>query len=269
MGLDGGTYLIRIRLNSHVFRLISPFTMAKPSLYYLPLSPPSRAVLITAHLLNIELELVPVDLMAGEHLKPEFLKVRCHSHTPSVHLSTSRFTFGIQMNPQHTIPLLNDGGAIVYDSHAICTYLVEKYGDEQQQQHLYPKDLVQRAQVDARLHFDTGVLFARVRMLFEPVLYFGRKELNAESIEYVQRAWPLLEAFLQHGDYLCGDRLTLGDVACAASVCSTDAIAPIDPVAFPKLRRWLQRMAAELPHYERDCADGGRKLQEFVKQMAA
>lgn len=53
--------------------------MAKPTLYYATLSPPSRSVLLTANLIGIELNLKKVDLLALEHLKPEFVKV-CHKY---------------------------------------------------------------------------------------------------------------------------------------------------------------------------------------------
>lgn len=39
------------------------------------LSPPARAVMLTGAELGIEFELKPVDLMALEHKKPEFVKV--------------------------------------------------------------------------------------------------------------------------------------------------------------------------------------------------
>lgn len=40
-----------------------------------PLSPPVRAVLLTAKALNIDLELKLVDLWKAQHLTPEFLMV--------------------------------------------------------------------------------------------------------------------------------------------------------------------------------------------------
>lgn len=61
-----------------------------------------------------------------------------------------------QINPQHTVPTLDDDGYILWDSHAINTYLVEKYGKDDS---LYPKDLKKRGRVDQRLHFNSGVLF--------------------------------------------------------------------------------------------------------------
>lgn len=45
-------------------------------LYDLVDSPPCRAVQMTAAALDVELNIIPVDLYTGEHLKPEFTKVR-------------------------------------------------------------------------------------------------------------------------------------------------------------------------------------------------
>ncbi|KAF2891265.1 hypothetical protein ILUMI_14909, partial [Ignelater luminosus] len=60
------------------------------------------------------------------------------------------------INPQHTIPTLDDDGVIVWDSHAINIYLVTKYDKDNL---LYPDDPCTRAVINQRLHFDSGVLF--------------------------------------------------------------------------------------------------------------
>lgn len=44
-------------------------------LYMTPLSPPARAVQLTAAALGLQLELKNVDLVKQEQLKPEFVKV--------------------------------------------------------------------------------------------------------------------------------------------------------------------------------------------------
>lgn len=44
--------------------------------YYVPGSGPCRAVLMTAKALGVELNLKHTSLKDGEHLKPEFVKVR-------------------------------------------------------------------------------------------------------------------------------------------------------------------------------------------------
>lgn len=45
-------------------------------LYQLPGSSPCRTVRLVAAALGVKLNLKPCDLMKGEHLKPEYLKVR-------------------------------------------------------------------------------------------------------------------------------------------------------------------------------------------------
>lgn len=168
----------------------------------------------------------------------------------------------MQLNPQHTIPLLDDNGSIIYDSHAICAYLVQKYGKEDS---LYPSDLVKRANVDARLHFDTGYLFARLRFLLETVMYTDVKILAPEKVEYIQKCWPIMERFLEKNDYLCGNDLTIADFCCVATICSIDQLVPIDPEQFPKLLAWIKRLET-LPYYAELCGTVGKKLQAIVTE---
>lgn len=176
-------------------------------------------------------------------------------------IDTDKYVIAIfQMNPQHTIPVLNDNGTIVVDSHAIGAYLSEKYGKNDS---LYPKDLGKRALVDARLHFDSLFLFGRIRTLFEPVLYDKCPELSADKIEFIQRSWPLMEAFLQDTPYVCGNDLTIADLCCIASVSSIDTIAPIDAAKFPKFNAWIDRMK-NLPYYDELNAFGAKQVQETI-----
>ncbi|ALC40888.1 CG16936 [Drosophila busckii] len=218
--------------------------MSKPALYYATLSPPSRAVMLTAKAIGLELELRPINLLKGEHLTPEFLK----------------------MNPQHTIPTLLDGDACIIDSHAICCYLVEKYGNAHQS--LYPKDLVQRANVDARLHLDSGHLFARLRFLYEPVLYFGSTDCSIDKIAYIQKCYEILEGFLKDHPYLCGDDITIADFCCVATVTSVNDVAPIDEFKFSKVHAWLKKLA-ELPYYQDTNAEGADELKAIFKAKLA
>lgn len=65
----------------------------------------------------------------------------------------------LQLNPQHTVPILVDDDFVIWDSHAIAGYLVGQYAEDDT---LYPKDDVRkRAVIDQRLHFENGVLYVR------------------------------------------------------------------------------------------------------------
>jgi glutathione S-transferase len=49
--------------------------MVKPILYTATLSPPGRAVVMTARAIGLDIEIKPINLLAGEHMTEEFLKV--------------------------------------------------------------------------------------------------------------------------------------------------------------------------------------------------
>lgn len=105
-------------------------------LYFMSISPPARAVLLAIRNLGLNVEIKNVDLIAQEHLTPEFVK----------------------LNPRHQIPVLIDGDFVVTESRAIMTYLANSRKPES---NLYPSDPKKRALVDERLYFDATVVFER------------------------------------------------------------------------------------------------------------
>lgn len=124
-------------------------------LYYHEVSAPCRSVIMTAKMVGVELNLKKLDLMAGEQMKPEFVKI----------------------NPQHNVPTIDDDGFYLNESRAICSYLVNKYGKDDT---LYPKDAKARALVDQRLYFDMGVFyhrFGQVYVMFLRLLFLNLQEL--------------------------------------------------------------------------------------------
>lgn len=157
------------------------------------------------------------------------------------------------------MPLINDNGIIIYDSHAICAYLCDKYA---KQDTLYPRDLVKRSLVDARLHFDTGFLWARLRYFFEPIFYDGSTEVPLDKIEYLQRCWPIMDAFLKSGPYLCGADLTIADFCCFATVSSIDRVTIDQPEKYPNLMAWIERMSAN-PFHQMVNVEGADIFQKY------
>ena len=95
---------------------------------------PVRMVMMTAEVIGIEYELVVVNLVEGEHMKPEYLKI----------------------NPQHNIPALVDGDFHMNESRAIAAYLANAYAKDDS---IYPKEPKVRARVDQLMYFDMGQLY--------------------------------------------------------------------------------------------------------------
>lgn len=161
------------------------------------------------------------------------------------------------------MPLLNDNGVYIADSHAITAYLCEKYGKNDR---LYPKDLVKRALIDSRLHFDSGHLFCRMRFLFEPIWVHKSTELPEERINYIRTSFDIMERFLAKTPYLCGNELTIADLCCVATISSMVRLIPLDPTKHAKLIEWTHRLA-KLPCYKEKNAEGAAALQDAILKM--
>lgn len=54
---------------------------SKPVLYYMTISPPSRAVMLVAAALNVELELKILNVVTEENKTPEYLAVNLKFYT--------------------------------------------------------------------------------------------------------------------------------------------------------------------------------------------
>ena len=93
-------------------------------LHYHPISTTSRPIMMFIAESGMTVDMQVVDLFTGEHYKPPFEA----------------------LNPNHLIPVLEDGDFRLTESSAILKYLADKANSP-----LYPKDLQQRARVNERM----------------------------------------------------------------------------------------------------------------------
>ncbi|KAH8331781.1 hypothetical protein KR074_011535 [Drosophila pseudoananassae] len=199
--------------------------MGKITLYGIDGSPPVRSVLLTLNALGLDFEYKIVNLLEKEHLKPEFLKI----------------------NPLHTVPALDDNGFYLADSHAINSYLVSKYGKDDS---LYPKDLQKKAIVDQRLHYDSSVVTGAAKAITAPLFWENKLEIPKAKIDALEAVYKNLNLFLESGDYLAGDHLTIADFSVTAVLTGMVLFLEVDATKYPKLAAWIQRIKA-LPYYEK------------------
>nr|APX61033.1 putative glutathione S-transferase epsilon class member 5 [Leptinotarsa decemlineata] len=190
-----------------------------PKLYWILASPPARAVVFCARQLEIELDLIEVDILKKEQYKPEFLK----------------------LNPLHTIPLLDDDGFIVTDSHSIMSYLVSKY---RKGSSFYPEDIKKRAIVDQRLYFDSGTLFANHIRVCTPIIFKGAKTIPEDLLTAQTEAYGALEQFLQGSKYVAGDDMTIADFSIWTTITNSSDYLPVEEIKYPNITSWLKRMEA-------------------------
>lgn len=203
-------------------------------------SPPARATLIVVDILGLEVETREVNLPARDQFQPEYL----------------------EKNPLHSVPLLEDDGLILPDSHAIMLYLVSKYGEAQQT--LYPKDVVARAIVDQRLFFDASILFPRLRSAIYSLVKFRAPRLTDEQVADISECYDVTEKYLVK-EYIAGSELTLADISCVATLSSLDCIIPINK-KYAKLHDWWGRLQRE-SWYQRINEPGLKIFGRFMKQF--
>lgn len=155
--------------------------------------------------------------------------------------------------------MIDDNGVIVFESHAIAAYLWEKYANDSK---LYSSDNLQRARINALLHFDTGYLFRHFDHLYYEIYDYGVTEVPAKSVKNMQKCWSIMENFLNNGTFLCGNDMTIADISCIATLTSMDSFSPIESSKYPKLVEWVKTMRG-MPFYEHN-KEGAELVQKIM-----
>lgn len=150
----------------------------------------------------------------------------------------------LQLNPQHTVPTLVDGDFVIWESQAICMYLVDKYATDDK---LYPTGLRLRAKCNQRMFFVAASLFARLRDLNIPIIWKGATEIPQAKLDSVHEAYGILEAFLASDPFLVGMHVTIPDISAAITVLALETYAPVQADKHPKIVAWLKRLNETIP----------------------
>jgi len=186
-------------------------------------SAPSNKVRLVASALNLEYEYKQLDLTKGEH-KTEIYK---------------------EINPLGKVPAIEDDGFTLYESDAIIRYLANK-----QNSPLYPKEAQSRAKIDQWIDFSyNNVLLSVGKILFntafapsmgvEPNLN-SIKDGKKDLVKYL----PFLEKQLQTTNYICGDSMTLADIAMIASLEPVEFI-KYDIGDYKNIIKWRQHIMTQ------------------------
>jgi glutathione S-transferase len=190
-------------------------------LYGFPLSGNTHKVRLLLSALQLPYEEVTVDLTKAAHRQAGFLAI----------------------NPRGQVPVLDDDGTMLYDSHAILVYLARQYDKAGTWLPSQPDALgrVMQWLSFAANEIHNGPHHARLHALLgAPIpIEFARA--------VTQGALAVLDAHLATRDWLEAGRPTLADLACFPCV----ALAPdgkVDLAPYPAVTGWLRRVEA-LPFF--------------------
>nr|WCC58223.1 glutathione S-transferase [Pharsalia antennata] len=209
-------------------------------LYYSKSGSSCRIVLLAAKSIGVELNLIPIDIMKQENLTPEFTK----------------------LNPQHTVPTLNDNGFVVWEGKAIITYLQNQYGKNDD---LYPKDPKKRAAIDQKLFFDTD-LYARFHEVYTPKTFAGEPPIP-EAVEHANKALEFLDDFLERSEYVAGDCLTLADLSLVVQISNLELLEH-DLSPYKYINRWYAKVKAIAPGYKEANEDNLVYVKQIMESVA-
>jgi len=176
---------------------------------------------------GIEHEFVYVNLMQGEHQRPEYAAI----------------------NPNMCVPVLVDGDLVLTESSAILKYLADKAGATE----AYPTDLKARARVNSVMDwFNTGlyrdlgygVIYPQVLPNFKCENAQTQADLIAASDARARRWLGVLnDTLLADRSYVCGETATIADYLGSAYVAIADWVG-YDLSAWPRVADWQARMRA-------------------------
>jgi glutathione S-transferase len=186
---------------------------------------PTRSIRVrwTLQELGADFESIRVNLLAGEHCRPEFLKI----------------------NPAGKIPVLVDGDLVLTESVAIVLYLAEKYSDKG----LLPAGLNERAQMNRWLLFAATELEQPLwRIARHTALYPEEQRLPGDvtlaSAEFKNMA-SVLEKHMQGRQVVSGVTVSVADFVMAYTLDWGNEYSLLDDC--PQLLAYTKRMYAR-PH---------------------
>jgi glutathione S-transferase len=185
-------------------------------LYYYPLSGHAHRAHLGLSLLGIPHDLVEVNLAAGEHKSPEFLK----------------------LNPFGQVPVLIDGETVIADSNAILVYAARQFGKTE----WLPQTPAGEAAVQRWLSVAAGEI-AYGPCAARLITVFGRAFDVDEVMARAHRILGLVDATLASHAYLTGATPTLADIALYSYISSAPE-GNVDLSGYPQVLAWLRRIEA-------------------------
>jgi len=169
---------------------------------------------------DADFEYVSVNLLAGEHKRPEFLRI----------------------NPAGRVPVLVDGDQIIPESAAIVLYLADKYPEKA----LLPVDLKERAQVYRWTLFAVTELEQPLWRITRHSFLSPADKRSPADIALAREDFAtmaeVLDKHLEGREFIVGDRLTVADCVTVYLIDWANEVHLLD--AFPRLQAYLERLYA-------------------------
>jgi glutathione S-transferase len=146
-----------------------------------------------------------------------------------------------KMNPNGLVPVIEDGGMVLYESNAIVRYLGAKYGKGR----IWPEDPAERAQADKWMDWNATVYWPAMRPVFWGLARTAPEKRNLEEIEAGRKkcaeVLKMADAQLAITPYIAGDQFTMGDIPIGTTSWRWFGL-PLERPPLPHLEAWFKRL---------------------------
>jgi len=192
-------------------------------LYYHPLSFPSLSPIFAAEAMGMAYEKEVVDIQSGQHKSAAYLVI----------------------NPYGKVPAMQDGDFKMAESAAIMRYMARK-----EESNFYPDDLCVQGVIDQWIdfvnhHIRSAVGRVQFNRFAAPLLGVQTDESSIQTgLRLLEKNLPIIESRLSESDFLCGDKMTLADIALVAAL-EPENTARLDLSAYKNLTAWLKSLRSE------------------------
>lgn len=170
--------------------------------------------------LDADFEFISVNLLQGEHKRPEFLR----------------------LNPAGKVPVLVDGDLVIPESAAIVLYLADKYPEKA----LLPVDPALRAEAYRWVMFAVTELEQPLWRITRHSFLYPPEKRSPADIELAREDFrtmaAILDKHLEGREFIVGDTLTVADCVTAYLIDWAGECNLIE--SFPQLRAYLERLYA-------------------------
>ena len=147
-----------------------------------------------------------------------------------------------KMNPNGLVPVIEDRGAVIWESNAIVRYLGAKYGEGR----LLAEDPAARAQSDKWMDWSATAYWPPMRSVFWGLVRTLPEKRNMEEIEACRNqtgeTLKILDAALADSDFIAGRALTIGDIPLGAISWRWFGI-DMERPSLPNVEVWFKRLS--------------------------
>ncbi len=159
----------------------------------------------------------------------------------------------LAMNPNAAVPTIQDGSFTLWESNSILRYLARIHAPGRA---IYPADARRAADCERWMDWQLASLNPPMTTIFWNLVRTPEDRRDHAAVaaarDTAEACWAMLEPRLARSPFICGEGLTLADVALGPYVHRWFAL-PIERKEMPGLSAWYGRLKSRLG-YARWCA---------------